>query len=100
MIKSKKAIVTSLSDLLIDSINIEQNLKKALERFALQLESTTGTKVDFCKRHGRRWSYFAGYSGLVVPEKRIEINSAWGLIIENNMYTTQEWTSFAAILPD
>ena len=100
MKKSKRAIVTSLSDTLTICISSEADLKTALERFALRLEETTGTKVDFCRIHGKRWAHFSGFPEAVIPEKRIDIGSSWGVIIENNTLTENDWITIGAAIPE
>ena len=55
--------------------------REILEKTALKISSEYGVECTFCKLISRRWSFYAGSEAPKFPERRIEINSDWGVVL-------------------
>lgn len=89
----------SICDKAAALIRESASLATGLAAVAAVLEAEHGLRVSFCRRFGRRWSHVAGSPGAVLPEARIELAPGWGVIVENDALTDEEWREIGALLP-
>lgn len=78
--------------------NKELTLKEKLTKTANLLQQDWNMKINFCKLFKKRWSFFAGTDELIIPEKKIIINQDYGIIVENNTLTDQQWEEVIQLL--
>lgn len=63
------------------------------------LLSKEGMKIWFCHIYeNKRWSTIAGVDKMVLPQQRLRIGKAGGLIIENNLMNDEQWNIFKGVL--
>jgi hypothetical protein len=70
------------------------NLGEKLANIAYYFEKRLKMKVYFCKLFGERWSFYAGTDDVVAGEKKIVLGDDFGMIIENNSFTDDDWEDF------
>ena len=87
-----------IRDKLIESNGkpLDERLSQLVRLFA----DTWQTKLYFCRLHGKRWSHYVGIDNFVVPEKKIELNRNFGLIIGNSAFTDAQWDEIAALFTE
>ena len=81
-------------------INFELPLRENIDRLARKLAADYNIKFNLCRiKGGRRWSYTAGYEGLMVNKKKIKINEELGLVVENHSQLDEDkWNEFISLI--
>ncbi|SHH47475.1 hypothetical protein [Sporanaerobacter acetigenes] len=64
-------------------ISKDKSLEDELNDIADYIYKEYGTKINFCKIFGNRWSYCAGNKNLIMPKYRIVLTEDLGLLAEN-----------------
>lgn len=68
-----------------------KDAKERLKEIAEFIDHRYGVKIYFCKLLGRRWSYYAGIDGVMVPEENIKITDDLGICVEKGDIDQQDW---------
>ncbi|RCW44101.1 MULTISPECIES: hypothetical protein [unclassified Halanaerobium] len=83
-------------------INFELPFRENIDKLSKKLAADYDIKFNLCQiKGGRRWSYTAGYEGLMVNKRKIKVNDKLGLVVENySQLNENDWDQFISLIKE
>jgi len=96
----------SISKILETKVNSNLSLEENFNKIANDLAKKFELKLCLCNiKGGRRWSYIAGYSKMIINKNKIKINDNLGIIYSINseiktkpVISSNQWSQIISLI--